>query len=184
MKKVIFSSILIMISYLTFAQDAKDVSVEKSIFGIQVGVVGAWIHNELKLTDQIALRSEIGISIEGLWTEDNGNGVGSGTSLPVLSLEPRWYYNVHRRASKGKRIDGNSANYLSLRGSYYNYDGSEAKRDRLNHPVLAAIWGIRRNIGKHFNYETGIGPALGFGNDNGRKIGLTPYVSFKIGYRF
>lgn len=183
MKKVVLVSFIIM-SCLTFSQDSKDISVEKSIFGIQVGVVGAWIHNEFKLTNQIALRSEIGISVEGLWTEDNGNGVGSGTSLPGLSLEPRWYYNLHKRVNKGKRIDGNSANYISLRGSYFNYDGSEAKRDRLNHPVLAFTWGIRRNIGKHFNYETAIGPAMGFGNDNGRKVGLTPYVSFKIGYRF
>ncbi|TRX22068.1 hypothetical protein [Flavobacterium franklandianum] len=44
-----------------FNTNAQDSSVEKSIFGIQTGFMGIWLNNEIKLTNNITLRSEIGI---------------------------------------------------------------------------------------------------------------------------
>ncbi len=183
MKKVVFVSLFLSSFYFGFSQNAEKASVEKSVFGIQTGVLGLWVHNELKLSNQIVLRSEIGIAVVGLWLDGNGKE-NYQTSLPVLALEPRWYYNLNKRLNQGKRIDGNSGNYISLRGSYYSYDNSDTDRHNLNQPFLAATWGIRRNIGNHFNYEAGVGGGLGYGNDNGRRIGLTPYLNLKIGYRF
>ncbi|MBQ4820769.1 hypothetical protein [Aquimarina sp. MMG016] len=186
MKKVIFISLFLLSSYVGISQNIEDASVEKSIFGIQIGVMGVWVHNELKISNQIALRSEAGISIVGMWTEGNDTLIGTGYSLPIVALEPRWYYNLSKRASQGKRIDGNSGNYIALRGSYYFYDNADSGTDRnlSSHPFTAVSWGIRRNIGNHFNYEVGVGAGLGFGNDTGREIGLTPYFNLKIGYRF
>ncbi len=186
MTKVFFTSLLVMSSYFGFSQNVQEASVEKSTFGIQIGVMGVWAYNELKISNQVALRSEIGIAIVGLWTDGNDTLVGTGYSLPIVALEPRWYYNLNKRANQGKRIDGNSGNYVSLRGSYYFYDNADSGTDRnlSSHPFTAISWGIRRNIGNHFNYEVGVGGGLGFGNDTGREIGLTPYFNLKIGYRF
>lgn len=57
MKKTFLTLALISLTLTVKSQNA---SVEKSVFGIQTGFLGIWGHNETKLTNQIALRSEIG----------------------------------------------------------------------------------------------------------------------------
>jgi hypothetical protein len=175
-KRTFFVSLLIFSTVIGYAQEAQvteKVSVEKSVFGIQIGLIGIWAHHELKLSNQVALRSEIALS-----------GVNTGVIEPLIALEPRWYYNLNERADKGKRIDGNSGNYVSLRASYHFYTDSEADKNDLNQVLLAPTWGIRRNIGNHFNYEAGAGIGLGFGYDDGRITTLAPYVNLRVGYRF
>ena len=45
---------------------SQDASVEQSTFGIQTGVLGVWAQRETKLSNQIALRSEIRMDA-GFW---------------------------------------------------------------------------------------------------------------------
>ena len=45
---------------------SQDASVEQSTFGIQTGVLGVWAYKETKLSNQIALRTEIGMDA-GFW---------------------------------------------------------------------------------------------------------------------
>lgn len=78
MTKIFFTSLLVMSSYFGFSQNEKDISVEKSVFGIQTGLLGIWAHNELKLSNQVALRSEVGLG-----------GLNTANIRPVLALEPR-----------------------------------------------------------------------------------------------
>ncbi len=54
---------------LTLTVKSQNAGVEKSVFGIQAGLFGIWAHNETKLTNQIALRSEIGFD-SGIWGGD------------------------------------------------------------------------------------------------------------------
>ena len=92
---------------------AQDASVEKSTFGIQTGFLGVWAHNESKLSNSIALRSELGLDaaiFEGNFVSKKGF-----IMVPALTLEPRWYYNLNKRVSKNRRIDGNSGNFLSIK---------------------------------------------------------------------
>ncbi len=173
MIKVVFAALLIFNSYSGCSQTTTDASVEKSTFGIQIGPIGVWGHNELKLSNQVALRSEIGYA-----------GVNTGNIEPLIALEPRWYYNLNNRANKNKRIDGNSGNYFSLRTAYRFFDINDSDKDREDYLSITANWGIRRNIGKHFNYEAGIGIGLGVISDNGTSIGYTTHFNLKIGYRF
>lgn len=164
---------LITHSYFGFSQDDSTVteaSVEHSVFGVQVGLIGVWAHNELKLSNQVALRSEFGIS-----------GVNSGSISPSIALEPRWYYNLDKRIEKGKRIDGNSGDYFSVRAGYYFHDDEELRDDYNNEVVLIPTWGMRRNIGKTFNYEAGLGTGLGYEN---KTITILPYVNLRVGFRF
>jgi len=156
-------------SYFGFSQNTEDISVETSVFGIQVGLIGVWAHNEFKLSNQVALRSELGLG-----------GVNTGNIVPIVALEPRWYYNLNERNAKSNRIDGNSGNYLSLRTSYHFRTISEAEENDLNQIFIAPTWGIRRNIGNHFNYEVGAGGGLGYR----RIIVFAPYVNLRMGYHF
>lgn len=175
---------------LTFMAKSQDASVEKSTFGIQTGVLGVWAHKETKLSNQIALRAEIGMDA-GFWS-----GIFHPKSgyvmFPVIRLEPRWYYNLNKRVSKSKNISGNSGNFLTLQTSYNpnwflisNYDNIEVT-DQIS---IIPTWGIKRNIGNHFTYETGIG--IGYRYNFGKSVGYLENIGgaalnlhFRIGYRF
>ncbi|MHA6697085.1 hypothetical protein [Chryseobacterium sp. A321] len=73
--------------------------VEKSITGVQAGFLGLNVYNESRLASEIALRSSANLNA-GFWF---GDIMGSGFVLaPELSVEPKYYYNLDRRARKGK----------------------------------------------------------------------------------
>lgn len=187
MKRLLFSIILSSYSLLSYAQTA---SVEKSVYGIQTGLLGLWGHNEVKMGKQLVLRSELGFD-SGIWGGDYYEKTGF-LLTPILRVEPKWYYNLNKRVKKNKRIDGNSGNFLSLQTSYHpdwfvisNYDDIHVISDI----SIIPSWGIRRNIGKHFNYETGIG--LGYRYIFAKNAGYTKNESsiagnwhLRIGYKF
>ncbi|WP_047549537.1 hypothetical protein [Psychroserpens sp. Hel_I_66] len=148
----------LVVFVLTLSLNAQDASVEKSIFGIQTGFLGVWIHNESQLSKTIALRTELGLDAGIL-----GGGIYENTSTffgPVITLEPRWYYNLEKRKGKSKRIDGNSGNFISIKTSYHPDLFTINLPENvvfLSDISIIPTWGIRRNIGSHFNYEAGIG---------------------------
>ena len=188
MKTRITTTMIITLSVcgLTLTAKSQTASVEESTYGIQTGVLGIWAHNETKLSNQIALRAEIGM--------DAGFRGGSFypktgyLMTPVITLEPRWYYNLEKRQSKSKSITGNSGNFLTLQTSYTpnwfvisNYDNLNI----VNDVSIIPTWGIRRNIGKHFNYETGIGLGYRYIFDKQEnKSDAVLNLHLRIGYRF
>lgn len=139
--------------------NAQNVGVEKSILTIQMGFLGVWINHESRLSNQIALRSELGFDggVRG------GDLVGKTiyALTPKLGLEPRWYYNIVKREAKGRYITNNSANFLTLGINYYPDWFVISNRDNVsisNQMTIIPKWGICRSISKsNFNYELGIG---------------------------
>ena len=177
MKKTIT---LIFISLSTFC-NAQNVSVEKSVFGIQTGFLGIWGHNESRLSNKIALRSEIGLDAGILFTDFEGR---SGFLLaPVLTLEPRFYYNLNKRNSKLKDISNNSGTFISLKTSYHpDWFVISDITDHITSDIsFIPTWGIRRNIGTHFNYETGAGIGIRFFSNESGAVGN---LHLRIGYVF
>lgn len=169
---------------------AQTSSVEQSTFGVQTGLLGLWIHHESKLSNQIVLRSELGfesIIFGGSFYDKTGF-----VMTPIITLEPKWYYNLNKRENKAKRIDHNSGNFISLNTSYRpdwffisNYNNINIVSDI----SIIPTWGIRRNIGNHFNFETGFGigyryvfaKQAGYSkNENEAAVNL----HLRIGYRF
>jgi hypothetical protein len=175
---------------LTITVKSQNASVEKSIFGVQTGLFGIWGNWESKLSNTIALRSELGFD-SGIWGGDFYDKTGF-LLTPVITAEPRCYYNLNKRLNKSRRIDGNSGNFISLKTSYHpdwfvisNYDNINIISDI----SIVPTWGIRRNIGKHFNYETGIG--IGYQYVFAKQAGYSENESdvavnlhLRIGYRF
>lgn len=172
--------------------NAQEVSVEKSIWGVQTGFTGIWVHNEARLSNLIALRSEVGLdrSVSGGNIYDYSQ-VGFFLS-PVITVEPRWYYNLNKRNSKSKITSGNSGNYVSIKSSFnpdWLVNSSHENIELINQISIIPSWGIRRNLGKHFNYEAGIG--LGytylFAKSNGfaENEGVSTLdLHLRIGYQF
>ena len=177
MKKII-TFVLLSVSIFCNAQN---VSVEKSVFGIQTGFLGIWGHNESRLSNKIALRSEVGLDAGILFTDFYGS---SGFLLaPVLTLEPRFYYNLNKRNSKSKDIKNNSGNFISLKTSYHPdwFVISDITEHITSDISFIPTWGIRRNIGTHFNYETGVGIGLRFFSNVSEAVAN---LHLRIGYVF
>lgn len=180
--------------------NCQTVGVEKTFFSIQTGFAGIWINNETKLTSSIVLRSEIGVEhdfVVGSHYEEAGFIL-----QPVLTFEPRYYYNLEKRNLRGKRTSKNSGNYLSIKTSYHpdwfviNLDANITKTADLS---IVPTWGIKRQIGSNFTYEAGVG--LGYrvvylrpryysdepqnvdiGNSNRHQY--VPYLHLRMGYTF
>lgn len=166
---------------------AQNTSVEKNIFGVQVGFLGGNAYNEHRLSDVFALRSQLSLH-GGIWAGTMYEKTGF-LLIPAASLETKWYYNLNRRAKKGKNFKNNGANYLSFRAEYLpnwfvisNY--ANLSNDS-NVILLMPTFGIRRNFGRNFNYEFNVG--YGYSQTLGQKPNISQdafMLSFKIGYDF
>jgi hypothetical protein len=142
------------------------------------------------LTNTIALRSELGFD-SGFWAGDAYEKTGF-ILTPVLTVEPRFYYNLKKRNAKSKTITNNSGSFISLKTSYHpdwfiisNYKDLSMISDI----SIIPTWGIRRNIGKHFNYEigAGIGYRYFFQNDDenySNTFGVAVNLHLRIGFVF
>ncbi|TXE21335.1 hypothetical protein ES731_00025 [Psychroflexus gondwanensis] len=187
MKKQTFIFIFCLFTIITKSQTA---SVEESTSGIQTGFLGIWLHNERRLSNQFVLRGELGFdsSISG------GTFYSRSIFLmtPVLTAEPRWYYNLNKRKAKSKSIEGNSGNFLSLKTSYHPdwfVISNEENIQVVSDISFIPTWGIKRNIGTHFTYETGIGfgyryyfaKQSGFIANEGE---IAINLHLRVGYRF
>lgn len=155
MKKILF-----IITILTGAHSiiAQTTGVEKSIYSIQTGFLGAWANNEYRLSNEISLKSEIGM-ITGLRGCTDCKTVS--VLAPEFTIEPRWYYNITNRGTKEKVIKNNSANFVTLSFRYYPdwfVISNSPNISIQNQITIIPKWGIRRTISNsNFNYELGIG---------------------------
>ncbi|WP_046758272.1 hypothetical protein [Kordia jejudonensis] len=180
----------LLFCFCTVIVNSQTASVEKSVFGIQTGFLGIWAHNESRLSSEIALRTELGLD-----TGFFGSALYdvSGFLLaPTITLEPRWYYNLEKRQSKSRRIDGNSGNFLALKITYHPdwfVISNEPNINFISDLSIVPTWGIRRHIGKHFTYETGIGIGyIHYFDDDiitiAENADVTVNLHLRIGYRF
>ncbi|HEX8269563.1 MAG TPA: hypothetical protein VF581_06695 [Flavobacterium sp.] len=153
----------LILSATANAQQEQEVSVEESLFGMQTGFLGFWAHNELRLTNEMALRTEIGFD-----TAVFGGALYYDTKyflIPIIAAEPRWYYNLERRAGNDKNIRNNSGNFLTIKALYMP-DWFLLTNDEVVKPInqLAFVpkYGMRRVYGEHFSFEAGLGIGVGF----------------------
>jgi hypothetical protein len=112
--------------------------------------------------------------------------------VPVLTMEPRAYYNLTKRSIKARKTSKNSANFVSLKTSFHpnvliisNYPDAEIISDL----SIIPTWGIRRHIGNHIAFESGIG--LGYRVLFTKRHGyienykeLAANLHFRVGYTF
>jgi hypothetical protein len=93
-KHIKIITLLLIIFQSTYAQNT---GIEKSIFNVQTGFLGVWVNNEYRLSNEIVLRSEVGLDLGFQGCSDCNTVYGL---IPVISHEPRWYYNINKRNSK------------------------------------------------------------------------------------
>ena len=111
---------------------------------------------------------------------------------PVFTVEPRWYYNLQKRNLKSKSTKNNSGNFIGIKTSFNpdwfvisNYEGIKIG----NQVSVIPKWGIRRNLGSHFNFEAGFGigyryyfkQSIEYYDD---ETGPTADLHLRIGFQF
>lgn len=182
--------LLIITLFFTFSLSTQaQEAVEKSVSGVQVGFLGAWVYHEARLADQFALRTEIGLDASG-FISNPFTEAARYAFAPEFTIEPRYYYNISKRAGKQKNTTANAANFISLKTTYTPDWFVISNKDNVYVDNLISVvptWGMRRNIGRsNFNYELGFG--LGyehvFYRYGGTEGDLAINLHARIGYRF
>lgn len=189
----------VLISFIAKAQDTQEVqkvSVEKSLYGVQIGLVNASFQYETKLDRKITLLTEVGLNL-GSSTRKYADPTIKDEKVTVLSpyitFEPRFYYSLDRRNKLGKKTYNNSSNYFSLTTSYISNKTPllhTGNFDIVSEVVIIPKYGIRRAFAKHFNYEfsAGFGYQYNiFSNSNGCNCDHNSTIldiQTRIGYNF
>ena len=184
MKNIILSLLVLFCFCTTIV--AQEASVEKSLFGLQIGPTGVWGHNELRMSPTSTIKIEAGLQFDNVYsTGIRGNRLHA---FPDFNVEPRWYYNLGIRKNKEKNISQNSGNFLGLfikarTGRTLTVRNEEM---RLKEDYAAYVrWGFKRTYGKHFTLETAVGPGLVLSNSsNTQELFADINIQFRIGYTF
>jgi chromosomal replication initiation ATPase DnaA len=183
------SKLITLLFVLTFG--TKSISqnkgtLEKSIYGAETGFLGFWINNETRLVSNLSLKSELGLDA-GFFGGASDTKIGN-VLVPVITLEPRYYYNIEKRARNNRTTSNNSANFIALNLKYQPdlFVVSNSNVDAIANISIVPKWSIRRNLGNHFHYETGFG--LGYRyfleNTNSEKGEMAADLHLRIGYNF
>ncbi len=189
MRKFIFLGFIL----LNFIANAQNVSVEKNLNSVQLGLLSFSYQNETRLDRKISLRSEIGLASGSSLKEQNGQKETSFLILPFINVEPRWYYGLDRRARLNRETKNNTSNYISLLTSFVSSRTALVNtKDFEVAPYITVIpeYGTRRSIGKQFFWEgsAGVGYQHNFLDKSYtykiHENALFFDVQYKIGYIF
>lgn len=169
---------------LSSSSKSQNTGIEKSIYAIETGFLGAWVNNEYRLSYEISLKSEIGL-ITGF------RGCTGCKTLyvlaPEITIEPRWYYNIENRSTKGRIIKNNSSNFVTLGVNYipdWFVISNEANTSIESQISIIPKWGIKRILfNSNFNYELGIGIGKKYFFDS-NQWDTTADLLIRIGYTF
>lgn len=183
MKKYFILLCLFIYSIISYSQ-VRQASLTESTMGLQIGTFGVWIYNEAKISNSLALRADIGI--DGYLATVNSD-VLKPYIIPSVSIEPRWYYNLKQRVRKGRRIDSNSGDFVSLIAKINpNVFVFPKNIDSPHMFSLIPTWGLRRAIGRNFNLETSLGAGyrVAFSPSTKTTKEFIYYINLRFGFVF
>lgn len=144
---------------------------------VSVNLFGADYAYEQSLGGNWSILGRIGfepIKVEG-YIDEHDVTHSQFSPRPALTIEPRFYFNLGRRARQGRATDLNAADFLSIKASTAKL--SSGHRDDTAFYV-AAQYGIRRVWDRLF-IEPTIGVAYHAWFDD-----WLPELQFRIGYAF
>jgi len=152
-------------------------SVEKNQF--KINMISPGFVYEHGFTTKNTLYSEIsvgvGYSYNSFYNESNVY------FFPLISEQFRHYYNLEKRAKKGKSTAYNSANFFAL-NAQYNFQSistNERYRECASSTTIALLWGLQRTYKRKFNLEFNVGPGINIDQYNTEFV---PVANFTLGW--
>nr|WP_294789306.1 hypothetical protein [uncultured Flavobacterium sp.] len=160
MKKNYYFLILLLTAITTTqAQDDAPVFV-KNQFKINMLSPGFVYEHAFSAKNTLYSEASLGFGYRYNSYYDEGNFY----LFPLINEQFRHYYNLEKRASKGKRTAFNSGNYIAA-NAIYNFP-SLSTNDKYGNYVasftIGALWGIQRTYKGRFNLEFNVGPGINF----------------------
>jgi putative salt-induced outer membrane protein YdiY len=142
------------------AQDEAVTSVQKNQFKINMLFPGFVYEHGFSAKNTLYSEVSLGLGYSYNSYYDESNVFFA----PLISEQFRHYYNLEKRANKGKRTAYNSGNFIAL-NAQYNFR-SISTNDKYGEYVpsftAAALWGLQRTYKGKFNLEFNIGPGVNF----------------------
>ncbi len=179
MKKSTILILFALCSIIAYSQD--DAGVEKNLF--KANFFTPAIEYELKISKLSTIDFHPALT-GGFYFEKTAGFPARFyyALIPVLDMQFRHYYNFMNRQKKGKKISGNSGNFVGARviGSMPPI----ADNVGVLGMTLSAgpMWGMHRTYKSKFNISYSIGMVIMF-QEFGGKI-ITPMGNLTLGYVF
>jgi hypothetical protein len=189
--KPFLTALLFFISVNSFSQEESKAEITNVT---KINFLDPGIGYEMRIAKNQSLGIQAFISISAGFGYSSDFGTSSFFYLdPALMLQYRYYYNLSKRDSKGKRTEMNSANYISpifetvfykVRTSDVEYTGKN--RTAIN--TLGLAWGLQRNYKRRFSLDLNMGVGYRFGGraelDNNGKVFIDNFSEFAIPVHF
>jgi len=158
-----------------------DKNVEESQF--KINFINPGVEYEVGIGTNQTINLGLGLQFGA----SGGGGEFNYAFLPAINGQYRYFYNLDRRLDKGKRIDGNTGNYLAASATLFTSDViiGNVESGSGTAGFMGPLYGIQRTYPKGFNYTMEFGLGLYFASDENFEAvetGFGPTVSFSIGW--
>jgi hypothetical protein len=151
-------------------------STEENLFKINLLLPG-FVY-EHGFTAKNTLYSELSF---GIGYESSSFYGTNWSYYPSINEQFRHYYNLEKRANKGKRTNGNSGNFYGL-NAIYHFESINSNDDFLpTDPsfTIAPIWGFQRTYKRKFNLNLNGGVGYNINNEENKFV---PVLNFTLGW--
>lgn len=173
---VLFLSVLFITA--ANAQDDAPVSVVKHQFKINALLLPGFVY-EHGFSTKNTLYSEASIVLgyrHNSWYDES-----TWYFTPRITEQFRHYYNLEKRAVKGKRTEFNSGNFIAL---HANYDFQSISANKwFNEEVpsfaIGPVWGIQRTYKRKLNIDLYVGAGVLIDKYDTE---FTPLANFSLGW--
>ncbi|PRY86262.1 hypothetical protein [Mongoliibacter ruber] len=178
MKYTAIIILFIVLSAITFESEAQTVDLWK------LNLITPSLEFEKSLSPKITLAQKAGITYSGSHPPLTEPSISTGLLLqlaPFYDIQARRYYNFEKRKAKGKSIENNNGNYLTLRAQYVGPEITASFVRYSPHTFkIGPHWGLQRNEGV-IQYYFNIGPAYIF-DDIGNSAIWPIEFEFRLGW--
>lgn len=168
-------SIILLLLLSSFVQAQDSPSVEKNQFKINVLLPG-FVY-EYGINNKNTLYSELSAGFGY-----SSSGFGENWSFyPYIQEQFRHYYNLEKRATKGKVTSRNSGNFVAM-AAYYNFKSittNDSYSSSNSSVVIAPVWGFQRTYKHKFNLDLNMGAGYGFSKNDSEFV---PVLNFTLGW--
>lgn len=177
-KNYLFLLLSVLFITAVNAQDDAPVSVVKNQFKINALLLPGFVY-EHGFTAKNTLYSEASLVFG--YRHNSWYNESSWFFTPRITEQFRHYYNLEKRATKGKRTAFNSGNFIALNANYDFKSISTNSWFNEYEPsvTVGAIWGLQRTYKGKFNLEFNAGPGVNFDKYDTEFI---PIINFSIGW--
>lgn len=176
MKRTYLILILSLFSIIGYGQQNGD--IPETTDQLSLNFLVPSIEWEVGLTDKTSLDLKIGTAF-GFAKSYSESNFGF---FPVLETQYRYYYNFHKRKSKGKKVSENSGNYITGVANIRSGNPiiGEMEIEDEYAVFVGPAWGMQRVYNSGFKLNLALG--VGYGFNDIQESYFSPFIGIQLGW--